>query len=416
LNKWNLAVLPWVWVAMMNVSHAADSGPDISLSESAATPIKALTEGKLLLQLRPRYAYVTQSDKVDAAEGTTMRTLLGWQTRPWLGLSATVEMLNVGHLGAEHYASASTPPSKYPLIRDPDNTDANRLFLEFTGVPKNTLRWGRQELLLDNERMVGVKNFSQTAQLFDAVTLRNQFFSSTEIFLGRFWRARTTSATELPSDTSLLNVRYAFTGRSSLAGYGYFQNQPDTGQTTGFGDNSNRIAGLRLGGMQPIWGKLGALYTAEYAHQRHYMTGDDRINADYSRLGTGMEWSRFFLRWDRERLASNNGVYAFQTPIGSTHTFQGWADLFTTTPREGIIDEFATLGLTVKSVSLYAERHRFQSDTKGINFGRELDVRVSYAATQSLSARLEVANYTAGNPVAGKPDTRKTWLTVLYNY
>lgn len=161
---------------------------------------------------------------------------------------------------------------------------------------------------------------------------------------------------------------------------------------------------------------MNALYTAEYAHQRHYSDGDGRIDADYSRLGGGIEWNRLFIRGDREHLGSNRGTYAFQTPIGSTHTFQGWADLFTTTPKEGLIDTFATLGFTVQSVSVYAERHQFRSDVKDIDFGHELDVRLSYPALKSLMMRLEFADYNAVSATAGRPDTRKIWVTLLYNY
>lgn len=110
------------------------------------------------------------------------------------------------------------------------------------------------------------------------------------------------------------------------------------------------------------------------------------------------------------------GAYAFQTPIGSTHTFQGWADLFTTTPKESPIDTFATLGFTVQSVSVYAERHQFRSDVKDIDFGHELDVRLSYPALKSLTARLEFADYNAVSATAGKPVTRKIWATLLYTY
>jgi hypothetical protein len=53
---------------------------------------------------------------------------------------------------------------------------------------------------------------------------------------------------------------------------------------------------------------------------------------------------------------------------------------------------------------------------KDIDFGHELDVRLSYPALKSLMARLEFADYKAGSQAAGKPDTRKIWVTLLYTY
>lgn len=416
MNRLKLAASLLALVFAVMPAHAAEDRPDAAITDTATSPVDAISGGRLLLELRPRYAHVDQADKSDAADAYTMRTLLGWQTRSWEDLAGTVQLLNVGHLGPEHYASSSTQPSRYPLVRDPDNTDVNHLYIDYTGIAKTAFRFGRQDLLLDNERMVGVKNFSQTPQVFDAVTLKNQFLPATDIFLGHFWRERTTSATDLRSNTSLVNARISFADRGSIAGYAYFQDQPDTGQATGFKNNSNQITGLRLDGAQAALGKLNALYTAEYAHQRSYADSDGRIDADYSRLGAGIEWSTLIIRADRERLGSNHGAYAFQTPLGSTHTFQGWADLFTTTPAAGLVDTFATLGFTVQSVSVYVERHRFRSDVKDIDYGHELDVRLSYQASKSLTARLEVADYNAVISTAGKPDTRKVWVTLLYDY
>ncbi|HKB82938.1 MAG TPA: alginate export family protein [Burkholderiales bacterium] len=397
-------------------AQAAEDQSDAALTQTAASPVDAISDGGMLLELRPRYAHVDQADKMKAADAYTMRTLLGWRTRYWEDLAATVQMLNVGHFGPKYYASGSTGPSPYPLVRDADNTDVNHLYVDYGGIAKTVLRIGRQDLILDNERMVGVKNFSQTPQVFDAVTVKNQFLSATDLFFGHFWRERTTSTTDLRSNTSLLNARISFADRGSLAAYAYFQDQPDTGQTTGFRDNSNRIAGLRLDGAQAIRENLNALYTAEYARQRSYADGDSRIDADYARIGGGIEWRGLFVRADQERLGSNRSAYAFQTPIGSTHSFQGWADLFTTTPKQGLIDTFATLGFTVRSVAVYAERHQFRSDVSDIDFGNELDVRLSYQVLKSLVARLEFADYNAVSASAGNPDTRKIWVTLLYNY
>lgn len=395
--------------------HAAEDASEPAVTESADTPLQAISQGRLLLQLRPRYAYVDQSNKADAAEAWTMRSLLGWQTRAWADTSAQVQVLNVGHLGPEHYVTGSAP-SPYPQVKDPDNTDINRLYVDYAGIPGTTIRVGRQDLILDNERMVGAKNFSQTSQVFDAATFRNQSFPGTTIFVGQFWRERTTSATDLGSSTSLLNLRWGYAEHAALSGYAYFQDQADTGQNTGFADNSNRIAGVRLDGAQAIGLAMRGLYTAEFARQNDYAGGDARIDCSYSRLGAGFEWNRLSLRADRERLGSNHGLYAFQTPIGSTHSFQGWADLFTTTPKEGLVDDYATLGFTLYDVAVHAERHRFHSDINDIDFGSETDVRISYPLMKSLIARLELADYNSLSAAAGKPDTRKIWVTLLYNY
>src|SRR5512139_441629 len=57
---------------------AADEPP-----AEAASLLDAITEGKPLLYLRPRYEYVDQENKPDDANAYTMRTLFGWRTKPW---------------------------------------------------------------------------------------------------------------------------------------------------------------------------------------------------------------------------------------------------------------------------------------------------------------------------------------------
>jgi hypothetical protein len=37
----------------------------------------------------------------------------------------------------------------------------------------------------------------------------------------------------------------------------------------------------------------------------------------------------------------------FDTPLGTNHAFQGWADLFLVTPKNGIQDVFATVSSTL---------------------------------------------------------------------
>jgi hypothetical protein len=68
----------------------------------AANPVEAIGNGKLVLNHRPRYEHVERDGKPENAEAFTMRTLLGWRTGKWLGLSAYIEGINTGHLGPQH--------------------------------------------------------------------------------------------------------------------------------------------------------------------------------------------------------------------------------------------------------------------------------------------------------------------------
>ena len=382
----------------------------------AETPIESVTDGKLLLNLRPRWEHVEQDGKPENADAYTLRTLLGWRTKPWYGLSATLEGINVGHLGNQHYNPNPAAASPYPTVADPDVTDLNQLYIDYTGLPQTLVRAGRQSIKLDNVRFLGNVEFRQVMQVFNAVTVENTSLPDTRIYAGFLTRQRTILGTQRDISEPLVNVRWTWKPGNALIGYGYFQDQANTGQSTGFRDNSNRIVGVRADGGYPLSEKWKLLYTAEYADQQDYSGGDPRIDASYYHAGAGAQWGDFYLRLDQEKLGSNDALYAFQTPLGTNHLFQGWADQFLTTPRQGLRDTYVIGGAKVWKIGLYSEWHRFRADSGSIDFGEELDVGVSWTIVKSLIAKLEYADYKAGDAASGKTDLRKVWLTLVYQY
>ena len=120
-----------------------------------------------------------------------------------------------------------------------------------------------------------------------------------------------------------------------------------------------------------------------------------------------------------ERL-DGDGVQAFQTPLATLHAFQGWADVFLTTPPNGLRDVSATISYTVtrpplgRSAVLTAAWRDFQDADASVRYGRELDV----SARLTLDARwaLEVkAAHFDGSQVAFA-DRDKVWAAVDYRF
>ena len=69
--------------------RAADAPADAS----AASLGEAVRSGKPILNLRPRYEFVDQDGRPDQANAFTLRTLAGWKTGTWKGLSGTIELI-----------------------------------------------------------------------------------------------------------------------------------------------------------------------------------------------------------------------------------------------------------------------------------------------------------------------------------
>lgn len=381
---------------------------------------EALASGKPILNLRPRYENVDQSDKPETAEALTLRTLAGWETGSWYDLSAKAEMIWVGR-AVDNYNDTLNGKTQYPVIADPDDLDVNQLYLDYRGIGNTLIRGGRQSIVLDKARFIGNVQFRQVMQVFNGVIAENTSLPNTRLYAAYLGRVKTITTRQFETDTVLLNARYALNPENELIGYGYFQDQPNAIAGSSFRgtaptDTSNQIIGIRGNGAIPLSAGWSLLYTAEFATQADYADGDRRIDADYLRAGGGAKFGGTQLRIDYEVLGSNDGVYAFQTPLGTNHLYQGWADQFLATPPEGIRDIYLTGIAKVKKATVQAAYHNFEADFGSLDFGDEIDLAVSYPFTRRLVGKIEYADYRAGDAASGKVDVRKYWLTLIFNY
>lgn len=100
------------------------------------------------------------------------------------------------------------------------------------------------------------------------------------------------------------------------------------------------------------------------------------------------------MRYDQEILSSNDGSYGFQTPFGTNHLFQGWADQFLVTPKQGIRDQFISVGGKPHlSLALAAEFHVMvamnATGMTGSRYGKEINVGATWIVTNKLWLRAE---------------------------
>ena len=454
------------------------------------TLLDAIKGGKNLTSFRLRYEHVSQdglqppttvgttvnptaNKDLKDADGVTLRSLVGWQTAPFHNLSFAAQVINVSKFEDNFndstnntlINSVSNQPGKvqYAKIVDPDNTDINQLFVDWTGIKNTRIRAGRQQINLDNVRFIGDIGFRQVMQVFDGISVLNKSIPDTETFLAHIERVKQIN-TELRSDGALeiANLKYRISPTESLVGYGYFSGFEDLGfGRAWFGnapakaglsvgkngsinqnaDQGNKILGVRLDGVHVFNPDWKGLYTAEYAKQTDYNGGDSRIDAHYYKLGGGAAYGNFALRVDQELLSSNDSEYAFQTPFGTNHLFQGWVDKFLTTPLEGIQDSFVTATYKYGDFTFFADYHLIDSDngfhtvgggssTSGDRYGREWNVAATYNYDKNIMAKVEYGKFTEGdhyallantaNNVAGNRgrfrDTEKLWLTMMYSF
>jgi hypothetical protein len=406
------------------VALSALVGSDLAAQQVPVDSVgDAITEGRLSLELRPRYTDIRDSDTNEHGHAWTMRSIVGWQTAALDGWRAVVEGIHTDVVDAVRIdtEAAYYGSSSYPLLPDPRKTDTNRLYLENSGLPDTRVRLGKQPVKLDDERFFSDVDFRQVPMLFNGLTVVNNSLPDTEVYAALLNRVRTVFATQARTRIWLLRVAYSPAQDQSIAAYTYGVNQPEIGDNAWLNDGSHEVFGLRAEGVVSTRLGFNWLYRAEVAHQRHYAGGDPLIEADYWRLGGGVAWPRLAdlgVRVDREVKTSNNGQYAFQMPFEDTYAFNGWASEFTTTPPTGLRDTWVSVRAQPGHFQFVAEAHHFASTYGSVAYGNELDLRAAYAVTNSVTLALQHARFHAGQPGgwADFYDSTKTWASLTYDY
>ena len=180
---------------------------------------------------------------------------------------------------------------------------------------------------------------------------------------------------------------------------------------------SSQSYGLRLRGTQEFQ-PLKVTYGGEVAQQSDYENNTADFEHLYYALDATASWAGISLGGAYQVL-EGNGATAFQTPYATGHKFQGFADLFLTTPATGIEDLSATVKYTVKDLG-WAEKlgafvtyHDFSAESSGLNYGSEVDLGAFAKFGHGLGAEVKYADYRADG---FGTDRNKLWLTASYSY
>lgn len=382
----------------------------------AATPAAgSLPAQGFLFDSRLRYEGVSQ-DGLDDATAVTLRARFGWQSPVRSGFRFLIEGEGVTAL-ADDYNDTIHGPVTYPVVADPEAFELNRLQVAWTGLPDTEVVLGRQRIVLGAARFVGNVGFRQNEQTFDAVKVVTRAFEPMTITYAWIDRVHRVFGDDSPvgewrSDSHLIHVE-APTPAGALTVYGYlldFDNAPAQSSATW----GARLEGSRL--LSPDW---SALYAVEYARQSEYGSNPDAFDLDYGQISAGLKHGALTGTLAVERL-DGNGVNAFQTPLATLHAFQGWADVFLTTPRDGVRDLSATASYAIahppfgRTAALTVSWRNFHDADGSARYGDELDV----SARLALDARwaVEVKGGHFDGAVAAFPDRDKVWAAVEYRF
>lgn len=403
---------PFRLIALAFASCAVSSLPAAEASALPDSIGDAFSKGKVSLNIRARYEGVDQVGLADA-EAYTVRTRLGFTTAPLRGFKAMIEAENIASPSPDRYSQAGLNPggAGRAVVADPETTEINQAWLAFT-TGKTTVTGGRQRLVLDNVRFVGDVGWRQNAQTFDAVTLADKTvekLSLTYSYLGRINRVFSDrhSQGNWDSDSHLFNASYAGSPIGTLTAYAYLLDF-DNAAT-----NSCSTFGVSLTGTPSLNETLKLSYRIEYAAQSDYGSNSQDYSTDYYLGEIGLVAKQGSVAAGYEVLGTDNNV-GFKTPLATLHAFNGWADVFLTTPNDGLRDGYLKVGANLPAgLSFLAFYHTFETDT-GVDLGEEWDLQLTRKFGKYFTGLVKYADFHRDSLTM--PEVRKFWVQVEFVY
>jgi hypothetical protein len=400
--------------ATLSCRAVADAPPAAPAVATAPAPAPAtfegaMTGGKAHLEFRYRLETVDQVPFADDAMASTLRTRLNYQTGEWSHLNAFLEADNVTVLGDDKaYNSTVNGVADRPIVADPEYTEVNQAYLQlklgtFTAIA------GRQRIILDNARFIGNVGWRQNEQTYDAVTLKSSALRKTQLqysYLQNVNRVTGPDDGSQPgnyrSASHVLNGKVDFGALGALSVFDYaldLQNAPGL---------SSNTYGLHYTGTHKFSETTKVSWIASYARQQDYAGNPSDYAADYYLLEAGLGLGRFGVKAGYEVLGGDTAPnHAFQTPLATLHVFQGWADKFLTTPREGVEDLYLGASANFGALALNLLWHDFSAEATSAGYGTEWDASAGYKFGKNYEVLAKLADYQSDGVAT---DTTRLWL------
>lgn len=404
-------------ISIALLSGAALATPSFALAKTGDPVVVA--EG---LTLDPifdaRLAYEHVDQPVTSADSLTLRTRAGLELASDIGLSFLVESeATLGIINDYNDTNAGNGVEPFSVIADPENIELNRIQLKFAKKDKGSLTVGRQRINIDDQRFVGSVGWRQNEQTFDAVsasvtalkplTLEATYAISQRTIFG----ADAGTREAFDGDLIFLGAGVK-AGPVNLKGFAYLLDF-DAGQPVSL--SSSATYGLRATAKLPVSEGFTLNLAGSYAVQKDYKDNPGNYSVDYIAGSVGTSFSGFGLTLGYESLGADGAGNRFQTPLATLHKFNGWADVFLSTPPAGLEDKYVSISKKVNllgGITASAAYHDFRSDVGSIKYGTEFDAALNFKINV-ISVGLKYANYNADSYAV---DTEKFWLRLGYSF
>ena len=392
-------------LCVTSLSAIADVTKDI---EDALNFYQNGEKGAIKMDLNYRWENVDRdAGKDQTANANTARLRLGALSPTFYAFQAYAEYEG-NYALHEDYNSTVNRRTQYSTVVDPDISELNQFWLSYKGIPDTLVKAGRQRIKFDDDRFIGNVGWRQMEMTYDSVlfTYSSSLLKGLNVNAGFLDHVQTIAGKTDDISAPILNANYKVGDWGNLIGYGYWL---DYLAKENFGKSSQSF-GVRFDGKSPKFrDTVNAVYTAEWSHQADYRSNPQEFDLDRINLMAGLSAYNLTLSGAMEQLNGIGKGQAFQTPLGTNHAFQGWADLFLITPDDGIRDVFATACYKMMNDSLIVTGvyHDFMDDTGSVQYGKEWDFSVLKKFGKHYSLLAKYANYNADRFAT---DTQRIWL------
>lgn len=358
-----------------------------------------------IIDARIRYEGVDQTT-VDA-DALTVRLRTGVELKHAPShLSVLVEAEGTLGLNNEYNAfpfvlsGSSQRRPQYAVVADGESIDLNRAQIMYK-VKDFALTVGRQRINLDDQRFVGSVAWRQNEQTFDAVRAEAtvgpvNIDATYAIQQDSIFGSEAGPRRAMDGDFVFVQAGVK-AGPLLVKGFSYII---DYDEAFAFA-NSSQTYGGRVSGSIPLSKAVKLNVLASYARQMDIGRNPVNYEADFVVGELGLAYQGFTLTGGYEKLGADKAAgKSFQTPLATLHKFNGWADLFLTTPGNGLEDYYVTLAKVfpkvkaVQGLNANVTYHEFRSDVGNVKFGTEWDASLGFK-TKKVGWLVKYANYNA---------------------
>ena len=319
----------------------------------------------------------------------------------------------------------------HAIVPDADNVELNRLQIQYR-TKELGLTVGRQRINLDDQRWVGSVAWRQNEQTFDAV--RGEASLGPVMLDATYADSQRTIYGNDAGPRTAYDGQFVFLGAGvkaglvTVKGFAYLLDYDTKEQVLPLAVQlaDTQTYGARAVAAFPLGKAVKLNLAASYARQLNYKDNPFKYGVDYFAGEAGLAYDGWTLAGGYESLGSDAG-HALQTPMATLHKFNGWADVFLTTPAAGLTDGYVGLSkvfpklTAVPGLNFAVTWHTFHSEVGNVHYGDEWDASVGFKV-RKVSILAKYARYNADvTPVALPPkpyevDTHKFWLQAEYAF